>query len=450
MSMELTKIEKRRQLIDKSLNVLLFTYTMLFILYHSIAGLYVQVWIDRLECVAGAVMAVVMLMKLAVIEKDERIKWFKSSFLVIIYFVIRTATFIDSGFDYSVARTVFFEGIYMFVICGMIIDSRFCKEKIMKLYVVVNFALNVVNVAFHFIFLKMGTLSGFGKTLADITFVSRNGVMYSPMYDNPNAFGIMTALAIIIAFNLISKNDTKARKLVIVVYMLFSLYCVNLSECRSAMLSLFACAVAWAIVVISKKKITGRMLVICAFAVALLATGGIYGFMANNADTGLYKFTESETAFEKASTNRYWIWKSGYFAHQDNKLLGVGSPKNEIDDRNEFVYQNLIDIEYGVSSYKETDLGTHNGYLAMIYCTGMLGFILFMAALLQKILEAKSMKCGGWYLAVIFFMSVNMFETMTIVSRFFVCLMTFIILAMDNNDEEHGYDMCSSNEAKLL
>lgn len=448
--MELTKIEKRRQLIDKSLNVLLFTYTMLFILYHSIAGLYVQVWIDRLECVAGAVMAVVMLMKLAVIEKDERIKWFKSSFLVIIYFVIRTATFIDSGFDYSVARTVFFEGIYMFVICGMIIDSRFCKEKIMKLYVVVNFALNVVNVAFYFIFLKMGTLSGFGKTLADITFVSRNGVMYSSMYDNPNAFGIMTALAIIIAFNLISKNDTKARKLVIVVYMLFSLYCVNLSECRSAMLSLFACAVAWAIVVISKKKITGRMLVICAFAVALLATGGIYGFMHVNESEGLYSYTETETSLQDISSSRYYIWKSGYYAHQDNRMLGTGSLNLEMNDRNSYIYQYYVDNGYDVETFAKTDLGPHNGYLAMIYCTGMLGFILFMAALLQKILEAKSMKCGGWYLAVIFFMSVNMFETMTIVSRFFVCLMTFIILAMDNNDEEHGYDMCSSNEAKLL
>lgn len=448
--MEANKKIKRSEYIGKSANILLLTYTVLFLLYHTVAGLYAQDLIERLECVVGLLMAVVMVMKLIDIDWEARIRWLKSSYLVIIYFIIRTVSFVNSGFDYSVARTVFFEGVYLFVICGMITDSKFCKKVIMKSFVVINFVLNVINVIVYFVLRSGNASSGLYKLFSEYTYAVKNSVIYSGMYDNPNAFGVMTAIAIILALNLISKNDTKQRKLIIAVYVLFSLYCVNLSECRSAMLSLFACAVSWALVTVTKGKITGRMLAIAAFVVALAVTGGIYGFMKNNTDTGLYQFSADEVAIENASTGRYSIWKAGYYAHQDNKLLGAGSIKNEMADRNAFVYQNLIDIQYGVSSYVEDDRGPHNGYLAMIYCTGLLGFLAFMAALLKKMLEAKSLRYGGWYLAIIFFMSVNMFETMTIVSRFFVCLLIFIILAMDNNDEEHGYGLEYPDEAKLL
>ena len=82
------------------------------------------------------------------------------------------------------------------------------------------------------------------------------------------------------------------------------------------------------------------------------------------------------------------------------------------------------------------NLGPHNGYLAMLWCSGILGSMLFFTSLLRKILNARGLEIDSRYMIPIFVFVINMFESMFIVNRYFVVLYLFLILSMNEDDEE--------------
>ena len=74
----------------------------------------------------------------------------------------------------------------------------------------------------------------------------------------------------------------------------------------------------------------------------------------------------------------------------------------------------------------------------MMYVTGILDFVAFMAVLFVRIRKRKAFDTGLWYMPLVFILTVNHFECIMIISKFFTCLFMFLILTVDSTRENIG------------
>lgn len=245
----------------------------------------------------------------------------------------------------------------------------------------------------------------------------------------------MTGIALILSINYISHDSKVSKKIIYAGYLIFSLYCVWLSNCSNAYLGLIVVICAYLLLkvvhIIDKKQLVVICLICCC-----LVTGILYGFLSSQQENA--EFTDFETQLNTYSSSRYAIWKDSYYSHKENMLFGVGNIKLEKQERYQYMLDKGIDEGYDINSSMEQMAGTHNGYVGMISCTGILGLLFFVLGLWRKIIHAEILNDGFWYLAVIFILMLNLFECMFVLSFNFSCLMLFIVLALNNNCADHN------------
>lgn len=429
--------DNKYNIINSVGNIAILIFTFLFLSYNTIIGLYSLVWIERLEILFGGILLIVLVTKWVIAPLKDKKKMILNECIVLIYIVVRILTIVKLDIDYSTIRTVFFECIYLLCISEFVLSEKYIKTIIMKLFMWLATLFNIVNMSIYALILISNYNSEIIHFLYKYTYLKPNSNYYmSTVYSNPNTFGIAAAFAILIAINLwYDRQKPLSAQKKFIIYTVFSIICVVISECRSAEVGLvLICVIYMADRFVH--KINGKKVTIAALLLAVLGTLAGYGFMNSNYDTSIYGMTATEEKIDQMSTGRYFIWKSGYFAHYDDKLLGVGSLKREIELRDTEIFKQYLDAGYAEEKYQHTDLGPHNGYYSMIWCTGFIGFILFAIILLQKIRRSRALNSGNWYLAIIFVLTINLFESAFIVNRFFLAIYMFLILAMNEDDVE--------------
>ena len=252
------------------------------------------------------------------------------------------------------------------------------------------------------------------------------------MYTNPNFMGMFTGLAIILALNYMNNNMCKTKKLLAGIYVLFSLYCVLLSNCSNAYVAIITVLIAF--VIIKKTMLfTKKSLIVTCLICCVLATSGVICVAAVNNEYD--EFTEFETKLDVLSSNRYAIWKDSYYSHQEEILLGCGNLTLEKRDRYQYNLDKGIDLGLDINSSLIDYAGLHNGYIGIASCAGLLGFIAYLALVIKKIIDSKSLNEGYWYLAIIFILMINLFECMVVINKNALCMYMFLILAMDDREE---------------
>lgn len=416
-------------------NAMLITYVVLETLYKTIFGKYLAVEMERLQCVVGAVLACLLLIEWFRLDKDNKIKWIKRHALVFVYFAIRVVTFVSIGFQYTMLRSVFFEVIYLFVLTELVLSYNLCKRILVKGFILINFILNIITIFMyhytgHYYYRDIFLFDWIYEISVKYTDIL--GGRFGSMYSNPNFMGMFTGLAIIIALNYIPKCKDNKKKILLGLYFAFSIYCVWLSNCSNAYVALMTVAIA-AIIVKKTSFFTKKSLTITCLICCVLATSCAYFIAAINDDS--VGFTDFETKLDTLSTNRYAIWKDSYYSHQDEALLGCGNLTLEKRDRYQYNLDKGIDLGLDVNSSLVDYVGPHNGYVGMLSCTGILGFIAYLAVVIKKILDSKSLNKGYWYLAIIFILMINLFECMVIINKNALCMYMFLILAMDDREE---------------
>ena len=223
---------KPNRKLEATKNAMLIAYVVLETLYKTIFGKYLAVEMERLQCVVGAVLACLLLVEWFRLDKDNKIKWIKRHAIVFIYFAIRVITFVSIGLQYTMLRSVFFEGIYLLVLTELIVDNEFCNRIICRLFIGINFVLNVINTYF---FLYCDHVLANGTYIDNSVYNFANEYTYMNdfiwfnscvLYSNPNQIGLMTGMAILIAINYIPKVMSTKGKVLISAYFIFSAYCV--------------------------------------------------------------------------------------------------------------------------------------------------------------------------------------------------------------------------------
>ena len=163
----------------------------------------------------------------------------------------------------------------------------------------------------------------------------------------------------------------------------------------------------------------------------------IYGMIGYYESEQALSYERVEDKLSSLSSSRYIIWKESFLIQQDSLLFGKGNLKLEKEARKELV--DKVKPMESTRFYAATELGPHNGYIGMISGTGWLGFLVFIAILIQRIRRSKSLESGNWYLLLIFFFAINCFESLFILNRFFICFYMFLILESDWEKGDETY-----------
>lgn len=407
-------------------------------LYKTIFGLHLAVAIERTQCVAGVLLVILIAIEFLRLCVESKKKWIKKHLPVFVYFFIRMITFIYIGCPYTMLRSLLFEVVYLLALTELVVDGEFCKKVVFKFFIIVNFVLNFISVVIYACYeIIININNSLGETI--VSFIGDNtyfgdlaGCYYSSMYSNPNQMGIMTGIAIILSLHYFCSKKSTLSKIFFILYYVFSLYCLWISNCASANLAL----VCVLVILLGKKcikGINGKSAVLICLCGVMVITSGIYLFVSSHSD--LESFTYMEQTINNMGNSRYKIWKDSYYSHKDEFLLGCGNMTLEKRDRYQYNLDKGIDYGFDINGSLIDFVGPHNGYVGMISCAGILGFIAFIALLIKKVKDSNTLNQGYWYLAIIFILIINIFECMMPISKNFCTLYMFLLLGMDDREE---------------
>lgn len=368
-------------------------------------------------------------------KKEEKLAFLKNQIFVVVYLGIRCVLLVLHGFDHFIFGSIIYETVFLLLICPWTVGTYEKVKTIFITFIGFNFIMNLLSVG---LVLCMGKLPDWEIDLA--VYHETPGYMeanpYAGLFANPNNAGIMTAMALCL-FLLVMKVARNGRKYLawkiigMGLYILFSLYMLYRYGCRSADVGLITVLLVYGLVKAfkwNKKRVLQIVLV-----VVLLCNAALLAVIASGAD----ETSEHIATINILSSGRYKLWNDGYHtaSFADAWLLGQGSNELELENRNVYLKDKWISEGNDETLYVEEILGLHSGYLSILFNAGIICFALFVVILWQKTRRMPFGNQGNWYLIVIFAFTVNLFESLLIMNRSYVCFLMMIVLAMGDMKE---------------
>ena len=71
-----TALQNKNGRFDIAAKILVFAYSFLFIMYNTLPGGVLEVWEERFECVVGAGLVVIMIIRFSALAVAEKKRWF--------------------------------------------------------------------------------------------------------------------------------------------------------------------------------------------------------------------------------------------------------------------------------------------------------------------------------------------------------------------------------------
>ena len=118
-----------------SSKILMPIMAILFICTNTVLNLWIGERIETIQNLLAIVVLFIVVVNLLSSPRDNLISWFKSNVLVVAYFIIRLISLWQSGFDYSVIRTIFFEMFFLIGICGCTINAVNVRNFYIKFFI---------------------------------------------------------------------------------------------------------------------------------------------------------------------------------------------------------------------------------------------------------------------------------------------------------------------------
>lgn len=400
---------------------------VLFICTNTVFNKWIGERAETLENLIAIVILLIVALNLFEKPKDNLMPWLKSNVLVIIYLIARVISLQQSGFDYSVIRTVFFEIFYLIGICSFTIANGQKTNFYIKFFAYFEFVMTSASLLLYY-FMRIAA-PGMEAFLMKMTYLEKSG--NAMLFSNPNTAGIMAGFSIVLA--IICYNRNYFSKKFILVYGVYNVIALILFGCRSADVGVIAVIL---VLLLTRKilKAERRKITTCALCIVICTLIPVYALVEHSGES--FEYTEYERVVNSLSTSRYTVWKECIITQKDDMLFGKGNLHLEQEARKELVAN--VDQDYYWRYVEASELGPHNGYIGMISAAGWVGFALFAAILLQRIKRAKHLEKGNWYLMLIFIFVINCFESLFILNRFFTCFYMLLILETDLDEGRTG------------
>ena len=413
-----------------SSKILMPIMAILFICTNTVLNLWIGERIETIQNLLAIVVLFIVAVNLLSSFRSNLIPWIKSNVLVVVYFIIRLISLWQSGFDYSVIRTIFFEMFFLIGICGVTISAVNRRNFYIRFFLWFELIISLLCVLIFFVMPHLS--SDMQEFVAASTYYEKSAT--ASLFSNVNTAGIMAGFSIVLSIAIYKKNILPGK--FVMVFGLYNIFALIFFGARSADIGIIVVLLFVGIKYISKSGNLKRFTII-ALCLMVLTLIPIYGMIGYYESKQTLSYESIEGKLSLLSSGRYIIWKESFLIQQDSLIFGKGSLKLEQEARKE-----LVDNIKPTSSsrfYAATELGPHNGYIGMISGAGWLGFLVFIAILIQRIRRSKSLESGNWYLFLIFFFAINCFESLFILNRFFICFYMFLILESDWEKGDETY-----------
>lgn len=398
-----------------------------FIAFNTVVNLWLGSKAETLQNILAILILFTVACTLLSSPKKELLPWIKSNYIVIAYFIVRVISFIESGFDYSVLRTIFFEMFFLIGITKKTVGDERCGRIYLFIFLIIETIVCIGCMAVYAISIKAN--EGIISWLTEYTYYEQFNK--TALLSNSNTAGIMAVFAIISIMILWKQITDKKITILLLISLALNILFMFMAQSRSAEVGLMAVAVFSLIKRFIKKPLKKQSvyIVLCGCLVLVFC---VYGYTNIKINEDQYNLDTIETSINDVSSNRYAIWKSCIIEQDNHFLFGAGNLAMEQSNRTEMFG---FDGRYTPEIIQGVHYGPHSGYIGMISGTGWLGFALFTLILVQRIRRAEILNKGNWYLAIIFILVINLFESLFILNRFFTCFYMFMILEMQSNNE---------------
>ena len=423
----------------------LVVLTLTMVLNYTIVGLLYKNVMLASEAVFGGFLAIASVIEFFRLDRNGKSSWLKGQIVIILYFAVRIVCFLQTR-SFSTARSLFLEGIYLLAVTRLTVDRRTVTKVILPGFMAISFICNgLLLIAMdYFRQVREGRPHYEGyRFLVEDTYYPKHGEL-GVVYSNPNTMGIMTAFAIVLALVYIYRSRNWIIRGILCAFTVFSLYCMRFADCRSAEVGLAVClSIGLAVLLI--KRLDARKVAVAVFICCIIAVSGLAFYMNAMENTGVTDpagYTAIERRINDLGTHRYTLWKSGLLSTEENILFGAGSMKQAMEVREAYRQQAYVDAGGRASDYLKEELDPHSGYFGMLFATGALGAGLFFLHILLKLVKTRTLKEREWVVPLTFSFTANLFETMSVITRYYICILTILIICMgfekDGREEVKG------------
>ena len=413
-----------------SSKILMPIMAILFICTNTVLNMWIGERIETIQNLLAIVILFIVAANLLSSPRNSLIPWIKSNVLVVAYFIIRLISLWQSGFDYSVIRTIFFEMFFLIGICKITISAVNRRNFYIKFFIWFELVISLLCVLIFFVVPHLS--SGMQDLVAACTYYEKSAT--ASLFSNVNTAGIMAGFSIVLSIAIYKKKLLPGK--FVIAFGLYNVVALVFFGARSADIGILAVLLFIGIKYISRSE-NFKKYTIIALCLMVLTLIPIYGMIGYYESEQALSYERVEDKLSSLSSSRYIIWKESFLIQQDSLLFGKGNLKLEKEARKELV--DKVKPMESTRFYAATELGPHNGYIGMISGTGWLGFLVFIAILIQRIRRSKSLESGNWYLFLIFFFAINCFESLFILNRFFICFYMFLILESDWEKGDETY-----------
>lgn len=407
--------------------ILMPAMALSFILFNTVINLWIGERIETLQNLLA--ICVLAIWACNILSEPKRLlkPWIKSNVIVIIYFIARLISLWQSGFDYSVIRTVFFEIFFLVGICKTTLQDE--KSIYIKIFICLELIISGLSLLLFYVYDHLG--AALQQFLLENTYLEKTA--NAMLFSNPNTAGLMAGFSIVLAVILYGKKNYN--KYFIAGFGVYNIVALILFGCRSADTAVVAVIIFF---VLNRlfKDIRKKNIVAIVLLTSVLTLIPIYALIEYHENKSTLSYTSMEEMIDNLSSGRYTVWKLCIIMQKEDFFFGTGSLSLEQEFRKEYMESLEKRWEYSYRYFSAAQLGPHNGYIGMISATGWAGFGLFIAILLQRIKRAKHLEKGRWYLMLIFIFVINCFESLFVLNRFFTCFYMFLILETDMEDGE--------------
>ena len=353
--------------------------------------------------------------------------------LTVLYFIARLISYLLNGIPVKFGGTIMLQAFYLIGISKYLYGGKSRQRAAIGTFLAFDIGILLLN--YFNLYLRPGYVE---RALEK--YAVKGMLAETNMFQSKNYAGMIAGATIIICCaEILNKRFEKKTSLLLIPVIAGNLFMLYVhSHCRSGQTGVVAIAILTAVIMAIRKidstrKILGFTLIICFMTLIPL-----YGLVYSH-ENGEYLTNEVaiEQKIDDASTYRYAIWKTTILSQKGHLLFGYGNNTNAAKKKTEYI--NRFDPENVSLSYQ---LATehkrqHNGYLAQVNETGIIGSVLLLFLLLSRIKGFRGrFRDGQWdKLLLIYIFWLNLFEAKLILANFFTGFLLMIMLLPSEEGE---------------
>ena len=175
---------------------------ILFLLTNTVFNLWIN---ERMETIQNVLTILIVSSVIFILLKNVKLNlvpWIKNNVLVIIYFLVRIASLLNSGFEYSVIRSIFFEAFFLIGICKYILNPLKRRNIYITFFLWFDFIIVSLSIL---IFILMPYIGKEGQEIL-ITYTYYKESAKASLFSNINTAGILSGFSIIFSMVLYNQN----------------------------------------------------------------------------------------------------------------------------------------------------------------------------------------------------------------------------------------------------